>query len=77
MINKTIQSLLEEKLKLKIRLQKLADDYQNSDNDNEDTWGGHDGPLSLQMENEKYLLDSMIVEIDKELIKLGYQEKIG
>ena len=76
-MDEKIKHLLEERTKLADKLKALMDDYQEVDNDNEDTWGGHDGPQAMQMENEKYLFDEAIYEIDQELKKLGYKEKVG
>jgi hypothetical protein len=72
-----IDLLLIEKKKLEDKLKRLLEEFTSSDNDNEDTWGGHDGPQSLRMENEKYLLDVAIDEIKRELKSLGYKDKIG
>jgi len=51
--------------------------YQEGGDDDEYTWGGHDQPQSLQIESEKYLFEAAIGEINRELKKLGYREKIG
>ena len=75
MINR-LTELLEEKKISEDKLTRLMAKFEGMDNDNEDTWGGHDGQQALRMENEKYLLDTATREIRQELVKLGYKDKI-
>lgn len=75
MKNKEIEKLLAEAKRLKEKIKKLEEKYQDLEMDNEDTWGGHDGPMAMGYENERRLLDEMLAEVNKELEKLGFRVK--
>ncbi|MFA6518121.1 MAG: hypothetical protein WCV93_00515 [Candidatus Shapirobacteria bacterium] len=71
------KELLTEAKRLEEKIKKLDEKYQELEMDNEDTWGGHDGPMALGYENERKLWEAQLKEIALELEKMGYQDKIG
>lgn len=62
----TLASLIEKREELKKRIKWLEKEL-NQEKDNEDTWGGHDGPGYMDLENDLQLRVAMLKEVETKI----------
>jgi len=71
---KKIDDLLKRQKKYTKKLEKLWKDFRG-DKDNEDSWGGHDGPVLMQVQEDIEITTRFLSEIERDLLKLNYKGK--
>lgn len=61
--------LIKKKIELLKRIKWLENEL-NEEKDNEDTWGGHEGPGYMDLENDLVIRVQFLKEIEEKLRKL-------
>lgn len=63
------EQLIKKREELKEKIVWLEKEL-NEEKDNEDTWGGHEGPGYMDLENDLMLRVELLKEIEKKLEKI-------